>query len=1193
MKQKLLTRLLCALLTVLMLVCMIPAVTLSAAAELLETAYDYTTIQYANAEERVAAMTKMLDNGEYTIYCDTDTGIVAYRKNATGELMFTNPWDMTLSKNLTENDCAQIMSQIILSYTSTDGTKGTLNSFTDAALKGQIAVKSIKNGIRVEYSIGELSARILLPRQLTEKRYQEITKVLKEKMPTHYYNQFTAYYNDYTSENDLHVANFDYLKGKKDTVLYVVDGQASTIELRKLEGWIKEYLPDYTFEQMDNDHDEVGYIEEASSPALFKMALEYTLSGNGLVVTLPANGLRYDETVYRITSFQVLPFMGACLRTNEGYSFLPDGSGALYELSTPTVATTVVYGEDYALANNLQGGHGEVVRMPVFGQYETDATTGVKRGFLAIIEEGESLASITPRHESNVPYASIVPSFVTRQVDTSDSGWSSYAYRRYTDDYQIRYIILSDEVAAGNYSCNWMGMASAYRDYLDGLDNGFERLTADDVETSIPLYIETFGCVDTVKKVLSMPVTVSVSLTSFEDIQTMYNYLAGEDITNVNFKMTGYANGGLYSDVPYKLKWEKAVGGKSGFKDLAAYAAEKDFGLYPDFDFVYTTGADGGSAVNMKKNAARTIDNRYTTRRFYSATKQTLVTYYQMVLSPATYSKFYEKLAKKYEKYENATGISLSTMGDSLNSDFNEDNTVLREEAKRYVLETLSYFKNKNYDVMVDGGNAFVWSKVDHILGVPLDSSRYDAEYASIPFLGVVLHGYVQFTGSALNMEGDIQYALLKAIENGASAYFVLSYANTNLLKEDELLSQNYSVRYDIWQDRLVEIYNELNSLLADVQTKLIINHTFLDGSRVPDEDELLQDIADAAREEAEAIKELLAKQEEDRINALRAAEEAAVGAADAITTNKNNVATGITNDKRTGIKDLRFDTTMANDLWTKWAAAESALNDGDPTTIAKSFDFAAYVVMPYISILQQKEDAAETLKAARDSYIFLRDQNANPILLESAKEGVENAVDVYVALLQIFLGKSDLAFADADFKATFVEDATVSVEDLENALVSSIADPVFSTLTIDGLKAFLATDNLGLEGTYKAFVALLIEHNIYVEGDKDNSLIYVPDLEEAAGKQDTTPVPPVNPDGGEGEGGEGDGDGDSIEIVPDPPKSKYSIDNKIVCVTYGEKDSPYKTFFLNFNDYAVQTEYNGVTYTIEGYGYVMIKHIQ
>ena len=1172
MKQKLFVRLLCALLTVLMLVCMIPAVVIPASAEILESAMAYTEVQYASAEERLAAMTLMLEKDGYALYCDTDTGIVAYKKLATGEIMFTNPWDMSLAKNLTEEGCAEIMSQILIEYTGSNGI-GEVNTFTDAALKGQLKVKSIKNGIRVEYSIGELSARILLPMQLTDERYQEITKVLKQRMDSHTYNRFTAFYTKYSSDNKLHADNFTYLKGKKDTALWVCDVSATTIQLRMLEGWIKQYLPDYTFEQMDNDHDEVGYEPIASSPALFKVALEYKLDGNGLVVSLPANGLRYDETVYRITNFQVLPYMGSCLRTNEGYSFLPDGSGALYELDTPTVASSVVYGEDYALVSNLHGGHGEIVRMPVFGQVETDAETGVRRGYLAIIEEGESLASIAPKHETNVPYATVIPTFITRQVDKTEEGWTNYAYRRYTGDYRIRYIILSDQVGAGNYSCNWMGMASAYRDYLDGKDNGFERLTQEEVGNSIPLYIETFGCVDTIKKVMSMPVTVSVSLTSFKDIQTMYDYLAGKGIGNVNFKMTGYANGGLYSDVPYKLKWEKAVGGKSDFKELAAYAADKNFGIYPDFDFVYTTQADGGSAVNMKKNAARTIDNRYTTLRTYSATKQALVTYYQMVLSPASYNKFYEKFGKKYAKYENVTGISLSTMGDSLNSDFNEENTVLREEAKEYVLETLSYFKDKNYDIMVDGGNAFTWSHVDHILGVPLDSSRYNAEYASIPFLGVVLHGYVQFTGSALNMEGDIRYALLKAIENGASAYFILSYANTNLLKEDELLSQNYSVRYDIWQERLVEIYNELNSLLADVQTKLIIDHEFLDGNRIPDDDELLQDIADAAKEEAEAIKQLLAQQEEERIKALRKAEEAAVGGAALISANKQGIVSNFNTIKNLATNDA---------LWTAW---NNVANSASASTSALETYLRTYIIGSNKLAGDDYKEAAANLLAARDGYLLLVEANANEMLQDRALQGVIAAVAEYVEVQKIYRGRTDLALSDTARDA-FIAGTIATVAELEAQITTNgSADAVFAGTTTDDLKAFLsAASNLSLPAAYAAFESLLITQGIYVVGDKENSKIYLPDLvafwEGQQEEPDTS-----NPGGGEG-------NDDENAIVPDPPKSKYTIDNKIVRVTYGEAGSPYKTFILNFNDYAVQTVYDGVTYTIEGYGYVMIKHI-
>jgi hypothetical protein len=54
---------------------------------------------------------------------------------------------------------------------------------------------------------------------------------------------------------------------------------------------------------------------------------------------------------------------------------------------------------------------------------------------------------------------------------------------------------------------------------------------------------------------------------------------------------------------------------------------------------------------------------------------------------------------------------------------------------------------------------------------------------------------------------------------------------------------------------------------------------------------------------------------------------------------------------------------------------------------------------------------------------------------------------------------------------------------------------------------------------------------------------------------------------------------------------NKYAVDSGVVLVTYGEQGTPYKSFILNFNDYAVRTEYNGVLYNISAYGYAVIYH--
>ena len=102
-------------------------------------------------------------------------------------------------------------------------------------------------------------------------------------------------------------------------------------------------------------------------------------------------------------------------------------------------------------------------------------------------------------------------------------------------------------------------MAKAYRDYL--VKNGtLTQLKPEEVEENIPVYIETFGAIETTKKFLSIPYKTNVALTSFADIKTMYEELSENGVDNINFILTGYAKGGLTNDtIPYKIKWDGAV----------------------------------------------------------------------------------------------------------------------------------------------------------------------------------------------------------------------------------------------------------------------------------------------------------------------------------------------------------------------------------------------------------------------------------------------------------------------------------------------------------------------------------------------------------------------------------------------------------------------------------------------------------
>lgn len=881
---------------------------------------------FESPEAKLAEMDLRLQLNGYQIYVDEYSGEVACKNMTTEDILFTNPYSIGSATKVSESVAYELMSQIVIQYTDkSTGTMTTFTSFEQASLRGQIKVKNIKNGIRVEYTIGREESTLLVPRVIEVSRLQDkILTPLAEALASQggeeslRYKKVAKYYllMDPNEEGltDVYIEMlYSILPITKKMAVYALDGETSSVQMAQVELLIKTYVPSYSYDDLEYDHELTEYEGEDENPPLFKLALEYTLGTDGLTVTCPANGLRFDESRYTLESLDILPYMGSGALLNEGYTFYPDGSGAIFnfeDLNTKsTQITGQIYGADYAY-QTITATHQETIRYPVFGLVETlelskKAVDGsyfmeeTDRGFLAIIEEGDSMAKLTSYHGgTSSPYHSVKMTYYPRPKDSynlkdaisstsngSSAMWTVVSSRKYTGNYSIRYIMLTDKDTAAKiqydmgdeefvyYECSYVGMADAYRDYLVKAGVLTPLTEADVDKDNIPLHINVLGAAETTQKIMSIPVDVMVPLTSFEDIQTIYSDLSDLGITNVNFKLTGFANGGMFSTIPYRLDWEDAVGGDDGFDKLLADANSKGYKVFPDFDFVYVSEIGMFDGLSLRKHVVKSIDNRYTSRREYSATKQAYVSYFELCLSPAYFDRFYTKLTENYLEFftgtEYSSTISVGTLGSNLNSDFDEDDPYNREDSKSYTIEAFKYL-DENYDyVMTSGGNAYTWQYVDYIIDVPLDSSRFHSASASIPFMGMVLHGFIQFSGTPINMEGNIDYAFLKAIENGASVNFILAYQNTTVLKENVRLSQYYSVRYDIWFDDVVSIYNELNTLLSEVQLETIVDHEFIEGMRVPDEDEIANDLYQSVIDSIQAESDALTAQDKAYIEAI------------------------------------------------------------------------------------------------------------------------------------------------------------------------------------------------------------------------------------------------------------------------------------------------------------------------------------
>lgn len=800
----------------------------------------------------------------------------------------TNPFNAGSSQssagaNSSNSVKESLYSQLIIQF-SQNNSENQMNSFSDAAANHQITASNIRGGVRVEYSIGREQVIYLVPRLIkAEKLDALIAQVAENSDVARDAVTLAAFYVLYDLDDPTKAEKTkqDYLAQYpiiEKFPIYGCEQHITTRELLRLENIIKLYT-DYSLEQMEVDHAETEYISTDENPPLFKLAIEYKAdNAGGITIRLNAGNIRFQSDMYALSNVQLLPYGGAGNTNNEGYIFTPDGSGTLIAFEDVVGAssfTTVnqMYGID-SIYHTVTGANKETMRLPVYGiveyadngshqekvpvlddegnpVYETDENGDfvlddegnqipvtetvtvddvLKIGYLAVIEQGESLAKIAVSNGGSTHmFVSVYTTFNPRPQDTyvlegglagsTNATWTVEAKRKYTGDYKIRLFMLSDEV-------NYSEMARVYRDYL--VDQGV-LTKMEDVSEDIPLYLETLGALEIYDTILGIPVRKMVSLTSFEHDLKILSELKEKGINDVNLKLSGWINGGMFSTAANRVEIEDVLGGDDGFKDLLS-KKESGVTVFPEFDFGYVQEQDAFDGFSPKKHQAHTIDGRNAFRQEYDPTWQAFLENGLRLLSASWAEDFYDKVYKDYEQY-NVGAISVCSLGSDLNSDFDEDEPLTREDSKVLVKRLLAKIKEQNGRVLVSGGNAYALEYATDIVNVPLEDSGYRYSCGSVPFMGMVLHGYKEFAGPALNLAGDYQQTLLKSIENGASPYFVVAYENTSELKDYIYsdLSKYYSVRYMIWKESIVEAYDLLNTALKSVRTATIDSHEFLD----------------------------------------------------------------------------------------------------------------------------------------------------------------------------------------------------------------------------------------------------------------------------------------------------------------------------------------------------------------------------
>ena len=861
-------------------------------------------------DEKTGLMKPDFENDEYEIWAQHETGEVGIRVKKTGQIILTNPYDVSRTS---ANDAVKekLLSQIIIQYKDSSGAIVEFNSYKDAALNGrviknknygQIEIKNTRTGIRVEYTLGKEQAKYVVPKQIEKESFE--TNLIEEwgDKTARDFAQFIAYYDlKDPFDKSLAPAVLTSMKAQfpatEKYAIYVLDPGVSNRELEMLSGYI-ESNTNYDANQMAADYELINYIDTSAAPAIFRFAIEYSLDEHGIKISMPANSITYDSSNYTLLNVKLLPYLGAGNNNNTGFTFLPDGSGTITRFEDikgkPFTLTGKVYGKDYSY-HSISGYNQETMRIPVIGIIEnrpetvvasapvveepaveetvTDETAEdaaetadeateevaeeaveevveeapaaeeaapaednlIGQGFVAYFVDGDSLTELSSDHGGGVHnYSSVYATFYPKATDsysltgissTGDAVWTVTGDRKYVGDYSMRlFPVYGKDV-------DYTDMAEAIRGYLEDTEV-LKRLDAEsDTSEDVALYLENFGTIKTNEKILGFPTKLHTPLTTFDQTKDMIAELKERGVNNLNVRLTGWYNGGMEHTAPSSLSVPGKIGGMKGLRELAAFAAENGVGLYPDLDYTYVEFFKNFDGLSIKDDTVKTLDGRGAVHRIYNALYQGFEADDKAVISPGSVSELYEKISKKYEKI-GATGISVASVGYDLNSDHNKEFVLNRDESQELIEDFLKTLKEKNENVMVDGGNAYSLKYADHILSLPLESSMNINTSQSVPFMGMVLHGYVEFAGTPINLDGDFDYSVLRAMENGANLYFVVSKENVQELKSFPEFSKYYAISYDNWVDDIEKTYEKFNAAMKKVKYSLIDEHEYI-GTRL------------------------------------------------------------------------------------------------------------------------------------------------------------------------------------------------------------------------------------------------------------------------------------------------------------------------------------------------------------------------
>ncbi|MBN2299758.1 MAG: hypothetical protein JXC31_01080 [Acholeplasmataceae bacterium] len=496
--------------------------------------------------------------------------------------------------------------------------------------------------------------------------------------------------------------------------------------------------------------------------------------------------------------------------SNDGYIFIPDGPGALLRFNKNQVSISnysqFIYGRDTTSTMTFAEAEKDYstpkqMTLPVFG---ISLGNDKEAAFVAYATAGDEYMKLVAMPYNNqtwynFAYASfVVNETYSIKIDGNDTGYSTIRKNIEVPTYKIQYHFLAGDGSVDNLPASYVGMALAYKDYLE--DNGLEK-NKNDLDGNIPIRVDFL--MSDVKKALFGYEDVVV--TRLSDIEKMYKNMNDLGIKNINSGIIGYRSGGVTAGTVGKSSVSSGIGGKSDMRSLVEIASGYDYDISFYTDYTYITELQYNSLFNLAP--AKHISGKY--NAYTIKDYQTIDLYYMLRTDKAL---DWLQNDVKYSKGLDMSSITIDGLTNVLFSEYKRG--LSREDNKNLITSGVEAIEELTINAV--NPNAYLLNYVDRYLESPLYSSHFLIETDTVPFLQIVLSSNMEMFGHYGNFNITTYNDVLRMIDYNVYPSFILTEQPSYLLVDTNSFLF-YSTQYDFYEQEIQDVYNEVNNALKNV----------------------------------------------------------------------------------------------------------------------------------------------------------------------------------------------------------------------------------------------------------------------------------------------------------------------------------------------------------------------------------------